>query len=378
MQRQARLLLIFLFPVLAAAASYLFFKREFYLPYNPSDGSKKLVEIEPNRSFGEICAKLREASVVRSCWSLGLLARMRKLDTEIRSGEYELSATMAPREILEKLAKGDVFKRLVLVKEGESIWQIGEKVEKAGLVKGEEFNRALVDKQLLAKAGILAPSFEGYLFPDTYNFSRPIKAEQIIWRMLEQGEREEKWSKKFADQADDLHLSRHEILTLASIIEKESGNADEQPIISSVFHNRLRQGMKLQSDPTVIYGIPNFNGNLTRNDLLTPTEYNTYTNVGLPPGPIANPGLSAIRAALFPTQTTFLFFVADGKGGHIFATTLQEHNENVRRFQKDPAAAAAAAAQALTLPTASPVGQATKTAVPASNAAAAADQLFPR
>ncbi|NDC39272.1 MAG: endolytic transglycosylase MltG [Proteobacteria bacterium] len=370
MERAIRVILVLLFPALAAFATYLFLKREFYLPANPSDASRKLVEIEPNKSFKEICAKLHDAAVVRSCWSLGLIARLSKLDTEIRSGEYDLAATMTPREILEKLAKGDVFKRLVLVKEGESIWQIGEKVEKAGLVKAEELNKALVDKQLLAKAGILAPSFEGYLFPDTYNFSRPIKPEQIIWRMLEQGESEDNWSKKFSQQADELQLSRHEILTLASIVEKESGSVDEQPLISSVFHNRLKQGMKLQSDPTVIYGIANFNGDLTREDLLTPSAYNTYTNVGLPPGPIANPGLSAIRAALFPAQSTFLFFVADGKGKHLFANTLQEHNENVRKYQKEPAAARnAAPAQAAAIAT---------PGAAASSSAAIANELFPQ
>jgi UPF0755 protein len=371
MERQARLILILLFPLLTAVATYLFLRREFYAPLNPSDAAKKLVEIEPSLTFKEICAKLHDAAVIRSCWSFGLMARFRKLDTEVRSGEYELAAAMTPQEILEKLAKGDVFKRLVLVKEGESIWQIGEKVEKAGLVSAQEFNKSVVDKQLLAKAGILAPSFEGYLFPDTYQFSRPIRAEQIIWRMLEQGEREENWSKKFTDQADELELSRHEILTLASIIEKESGNIEEQPVVSSVFHNRLKQGMKLQSDPTVIYGIPNFNGDLTRNDLATPTEYNTYTNVGLPPGPIANPGLSAIRAALFPAQTSFLFFVADGKGGHVFSTTLQEHNDNVRRYQKEPAAAMRAAQAAASL-------SAATTPTPAPNAAVIANEIFPQ
>ena len=162
--------------------------------------------------------------------------------------------------------------------------------------------------------------------------------------MLEEGEK--RWIPEFTERADLLRMSRHEVLTFASIVEKESGNTSEQPLVSSVFHNRLQQGMRLQSDPTVIYGVPNFDGNLTKAHLETVTPYNTYTNPGLPPGPIANPGESAIRATLFPAQTNFLFFVADGKGGHVFSTTLAEHNEAVRRYQIEPARRARANAAA--------------------------------
>ena len=149
--------------------------------------------------------------------------------------------------------------------------------------------------------------------------------------MLEEGDKH--WPSEFSDRANEINLSRHEITTLASIIEKESGNAEEQPLISSVFHNRLSNGMRLESDPTVIYGIKDFNGNLTRQDLHTPHPYNTYTNFGLPPGPICNPGETAIRASLYPKESPYLFFVANGKGSHVFSTTLQEHNEAVAKYQ---------------------------------------------
>jgi UPF0755 protein len=150
--------------------------------------------------------------------------------------------------------------------------------------------------------------------------------------MLEQAE--DKWLPEYSQRADEQQRTRHEILTLASIIEKESGNFEEQPIISSVFYNRLKEGMRLQSDPTVIYGIANFDGNLTRAHLETPGPYNTYMNFGFPPGPICNPGATAIHAALYPQETEYLYFVGDGQGHHIFSTNLKDHNDAVNKYQR--------------------------------------------
>jgi UPF0755 protein len=291
----------------------------------------RLVEIENNKSFREICRKIQSEGVLRHWWVLEVLARLKKSDTAVNAGEYELSPSMLPAEILKKLVAGEVFKRKVTVREGLSVWEIGALTAEAGLVSKEDFDKGVADPKFLAIAGLNAQSFEGYLFPETYFFSRPITVKTIIFAMIEQGEKN--WPAEYTARADELNFTRHEILTLASIIEKESGNIDEQPTISSVLHNRLAQGMKLQVDPTVIYGIKNFNGNLTKQDLQTPTPYNTYVNFGLPPGPIANPGATAIKAALYPAETSYLFFVADGQGRHVFSSTLQEHNEAVRRYQ---------------------------------------------
>jgi len=222
---------------------------------------------------------------------------------------------------------------MVTLKEGQTMLDLAVALEEAGVIKKEAFVPSLTDPDLLAKAGLNVSSFEGYLFPETYLFSRPIDAAHIIWRMLEEGEK--RWTTEFANRADELRMSRHEILILASIVEKESGLADEQPRIASVFHNRLSQGMKLQADPTVIYGIPNFNGNITKENLQNAdNSYNTYMHFGLPPGPICNPSETAIHATLFPETTNYLFFVSDGNGRHLFSTTLQEHNENVARLVK--------------------------------------------
>ena len=332
-----RIALLVGIPLLAAFLAYLFMARFFLTAVDPNDKSEVYVEIPANSSFHEMARIIEKQGVVRHARSLIVLAKVRRIkDTNIEPGEYIFSKSMTPKDILGALVSGKILKRKVTVIEGMSIWEIGPLVAEAGLITQAEFEQAVVDPRLLVKAGISASSFEGYLYPDTYLFSKPITAQLIIWQMLEEGEKH--WSTEFSDQAEKIKLSRHEILTLASIIEKETGAIEEMPTISSVFHNRLNQGMKLQSDPTVIYGIPNFNGNITKDDLQRPSPYNTYVNYGLTPGPIANPSDNAIRAALFPKETTYLFFVGNGHGSHEFATTLNEHNDNVRKYQLQPRA----------------------------------------
>jgi UPF0755 protein len=183
----------------------------------------------------------------------------------------------------------------------------------------------------MKKLNVPADSFEGYLFPDTYFFPRGVLAKDIITTMVNRF-----WTQfgvDWKERADELGLSVHEVITLASIIEKETGVSSERPIISSVFHNRLKKRMRLESDPTVIYGISDFDGNITRKHLDTHTPYNTYRIRGLPPGPIANPGAAAIESALFPAETDYLFFVSKKDRTHKFSTTILEHNRAVRKYQ---------------------------------------------
>jgi UPF0755 protein len=213
-----------------------------------------------------------------------------------------------------------------------TIREISVVLEEAGIAKAQELQALAYDQYVTNEEGITASSLEGYLFPETYNFRRNTPARKIISVMRE--EFKKRWQPEWDERARSLNLSPHEIVTLASIIEKESGNFDEQPIISSVFHNRLKKGMRLQADPTVIYGIKNFNGNLTKLDLITETPYNTYTIDGLPPGPIANPGSAAIKAALYPADTQFYYFVGNRAGRHIFSQDLEQHNQAVNRYQR--------------------------------------------
>lgn len=320
-------------PFLAILVTFLILRNMLFLPVDANQEEIVRLEIAQGKGFSQIAADLKERDLIRSVFGLKVLARLKNSGGTIKAGEYELSASMTPRDILKKLVSGDVVKRKVLVKEGATIWDIANSLDQAGVITKDEFLSASTDKTFLDKAGIQGPSFEGYLFPETYFFSRPISPHDVIWTMFEEGEKH--WTEEFSNQLDKLMLTRHDLLTLASIIEKESGNFEEMPLVSSVFHNRLRDGMKLQSDPTVIYGITNFNGNITKADLENPHPYNTYTRPGLPPGPIANPSENAVRAALFPRTTNYYYFVADGKGRHIFSSNLKDHNEAVNQYQRN-------------------------------------------
>lgn len=242
-----------------------------------------------------------------------------------------MSAAMSPFEIAAKLIAGEVLLYHLTIPEGYTLFQITDLVGSSGIAERDDFWRALSDRRLLDRMRIEADSFEGYLFPDTYFFPKNTPAEKIIdvlvarFRAVFTPER--------LKRAESLGLSVHEVATLASIIEKETGDPKERPLISSVFHNRLKSGMRLESDPTVIYGIKDFDGNITRKDLAAPTAYNTYRIDGLPPGPIASPGEKAIEAALYPADTSYIYFVARGDGKHQFSTNIGDHNRAVNKYQ---------------------------------------------
>ncbi len=315
-----------------ACGTYYLIYTEILSPNAPEDKRIIAVEISRNSTFSDIAKQLEKLGIIKTSFSLKVLARLKKQDAKIQAGEYELSPSMAPEEILKILWSGKMKIREVRIPEGFTIADISNVVAGAGLISSAEFTNAATDPILLAKAGIAASSFEGYLFPETYHFSRPINGQQLIWALNQEADK--RWTQQMQRLADELRLSRHEILTLASIVEKESGNKDEQNLIASVFFNRLKLGMKLQSDPTVIYGIKDFNGNLTKNNLKEPHAYNTYVNFGLPPGPICNPGISSIMAVLSPAQSEYLYFVGDNNGKHIFSKTLEEHNIAVNKYQR--------------------------------------------
>jgi UPF0755 protein len=219
----------------------------------------------------------------------------------------------------------------VTVPEGSTLKQIAAIVESAGLATRAEFLSVAADADFVREKGIDAGTFEGYLFPETYFFPKNTAAREVITAMVDRFRSvfTEAWKKRAAD----IGLSVHQVLTLASIIEKETGAPSERPIISSVFHNRLRRGMRLETDPTVIYGIDDFDGNLTRKHLATPTPYNTYLISGLPPGPIASPGRAAIEAALYPADTAYLYFVSKKDGTHQFSKTFADHNRAILTYQ---------------------------------------------
>ena len=291
----------------------------------------KSFSIKPGESLSQVAENLEEQEIITSRTMFRIYARIKGQAQTIKAGEYRMSSAMTPRAVLDKIVTGRVATYRLTIPEGLNIKEIARLVERAGFGTQEMFQAAAHDKPLVQDMGISADSCEGYLFPETYFFPKHTPPETIIRHMVKRFTTV--FTPQWENRTEKLGFSRHEIVTLASIIEKETGKASERPIISSVFHNRLKKGMRLESDPTVIYGIPDFNGNITRNDLETKTPYNTYKINGLPPGPIASPGEMALKAALFPADTDYLFFVSKKDTTHKFSKTFKAHNKAVRKYQ---------------------------------------------
>ena len=304
----------------------------FFITPAEKGGENQLVIVKEGLSLKEVARELERKKIITNRALFELWAEVLGYSRKIKAGEYELGAHMPPRSILEKLIKGEVITYPVTVPEGFTAEQIAELLDKGGLIKKEEFLSLINDAALLRQHGIAAPSLEGYLYPETYHFARGISGRSTIDAMVERF-----WQvvSPLKESMDEAGMNLQDVITLASIVEKETGLAEERPTIASVFLNRLRKGMRLESDPTVIYGIKDFDGNLTRKDLNRATPYNTYMIRGLPPGPIANPGLESIKAVLQPAKTDFLYFVSKNDGSHHFSKTLSEHNRAVQVYQKD-------------------------------------------
>ncbi|MHB8709287.1 MAG: endolytic transglycosylase MltG [Desulfuromonadales bacterium] len=289
------------------------------------------VKVAPGSALPQIARQLEQAGVVGDARRFARLASWREAAQKIKAGEYEFTRAATPGEVLDRLVAGDVIKIRITVPEGFTLKEIAARVAAAGIGTTEQFVKAATDLARLSKLGVPGENLEGYLFPETYTVTTTTTPVEVVHAMVAQFERQLTPDLLAAARASA--LGRHELVTLASIVQKEAGNEDEMPLIAAVFHNRLRKGMLLQADPTVIYGIADFDGNLTRRHLTTPTPYNTYTQKGLPPGPIASPGLAALRAAANPAQSQALYFVARGDGRHEFNVTLEAHNRAVRRYQ---------------------------------------------
>ncbi len=298
-------------------------------PHTPP--AEVFYQVQPGASLSRVAADLEQLAVVRSSLALRLLARQNGLAGQIHSGRYRFIDPATPGQILQRLVSGDVEKVSITIPEGFSLAQIAERLAEAGHADRQQLLALANDPEFLRSLGVEADSLEGYLFPETYRFTPGIGAKALLQMMVNQ--LRANLSAELLAKAKAHKLNLHQLLTLASIIEKETGRIEEMPLISSVFHNRLRRGMLLQTDPTVIYGIKDFDGNLTRNHLQTPTPYNTYLIRGLPPGPIASPGIRAILAAADPAASNYLYFVSRGDGSHQFSTTLREHNQAVRQYQ---------------------------------------------
>ena len=291
----------------------------------------KVVEIKSGSSFTRIASQLRESGVISDTRRFTLLARWRQATGQIHAGEYFFEMTARPDEVLARLVAGDIRKFQVTIPEGFNLQEIVARLEKTNIGSADAFLALCSDAAFLKELGIGADSLEGYLFPETYTYTSSTTPNQLLRAMVAQLHTQ--LSPELLESAKSLNLNRHHLLTLASVIQKEAGNVMEMPLISAVFHNRLKRGIPLQADPTVIYGITDFDGNLTRKHLQTPTPYNTYKKRGLPIGPIASPGRFALHATVNPAVSKDLYFVARGDGTHEFNATLKAHNRAVRRYQ---------------------------------------------
>jgi len=290
-----------------------------------------LVEVEPGRSFTSVAQELEQLGVVEDGRALRLLARLKQADRGIHVGVYRFAGTLNPLEVLEFMRSGKVEMVHVTIPEGLRVREVVARCVAAGLGSMERYMQLLKDESFIRDLGLEVNAMEGYLFPETYHFAPGTSEAEVLRTMVEQmqAHMEPELLKGGAQHG----LTPHELLTLASIIQKEAGNQEEMVRISAVFHNRMQRNMRLQSDPTVIYALEDFDGNLTRADLQQYHPYNTYTIPGLPPGPIACPGEAALHAAAFPADDDALYFVATRAGGHYFSETLREHNNAVRRYQ---------------------------------------------
>lgn len=290
------------------------------------------LDITPGMTLNEISTLLEERKLIGSFLSFRLLALLQKKEGQIQVGEYELSASMTPKEILDIVTSGKTVLHAVTIPEGYRISEIAALLENKGLVDAEKFVLQTENIELIQALGMKGNSLEGYLFPETYNFSKHTSERKIIQRMLDTYH-ENVRNHGLIKRAESVNLSFHQIVTLASLIEKETGVDEERKVISSVFHNRLKKNMLLQTDPTVIYAIANFDGNIRKKDLKIDSPYNTYKYRGLPPGPIASPGLKSIIAALEPIESEYLYFVSRKDGSHQFSSNLKDHNRAVRKYQ---------------------------------------------
>ncbi|MDO9082719.1 MAG: endolytic transglycosylase MltG [Humidesulfovibrio sp.] len=320
---------------LATLAAALGLGMVYFLGPAEAPGREVVVLIRPGLSLPAIADDLERQGLVKSAHAFIFLARLHKSMGAARAGEFRLSSGWPPQEILRVLTTTGGIQHRVQVREGLPWWAAAKLFEAEGLASREGFAQAAQNATLLQKYGVPGASAEGFLFPQTYQLTRSFDdgGATAVETMLREFGRQTRtlWPQGLPPEAE---LRR--IVILASLVERETGEASERPRIAGVFANRLRIGMRLQCDPTTIYGLgPNFDGDLKRSHLEDAgNPYNTYAHAGLPPGPICSPGLESLRAAMSPEAHNYVYFVAKGDGSHEFSRTLDEHNRAVTRFQR--------------------------------------------
>lgn len=329
-----RLLLVVVLLAVAAGAALWWVGARLDRPYRGFAGDEVFVDLPQGIGVAGIARRLADAGVVADPWTFRLAVHLTHDDRRLQAGEYRFAAAATPYEIAWRLAHGDVFKITVTFPEGLTLSEMADVFARSGLGTADDFRAAASNGALVAAIDPAAPSLEGYLFPNTYALSRHAGADGTVRAMVRAFEHA--FSPALRDAAVGQGLALRDVVILASIVEKETAQPDERPLVAAVYRNRLELGMPLQCDPTVIYAMQlagTWHGNLTHADLEMRSPYNTYVVKGLPPGPIAAPGLASLRAAIYPADVKYLYFVSRNDGTHAFATTLAEHNRNVARYQ---------------------------------------------
>jgi UPF0755 protein len=327
------LLLLFI-GVIAAAAAGLWAYGRLTEPYRGYAGAEQFVEVPAGSGSRAIGDRLVDAGVVRDPLTFRLALRLSGQGRRLQAGEYRFDQAMSPLEVIDKLSRGDVYLVSVTFPEGLTIPEMAKIFEERGFGQAQDFVAAAANPEPIVPLDPDAPNLEGYLFPETYPLPRRVPAAQLVQAMTDHFARV--FTPELRQAAEAQGLSVREVVTLASLVEKEASRPEERPLVAAVYANRLRIGMALQCDPTVIYALQlegRYTGNLRREDLAMDSPYNTYRYPGLPPGPIASPGHASIHAAVHPADVDYLYFVSRNDGSHEFARTLAEHNRNVQRWQ---------------------------------------------
>jgi UPF0755 protein len=329
-----RVALFLLLIAVAAAALGGWFYLGANRPFKGYDAAEQFVEIPQGSGTAAIGKRLADAGVVRDEVSFKVALWLSGNARRLQAGEYRFDRAMTPRQVAEKIAHGDVYVRPITFPEGLTAKQMAAVFESKEFGSAKEFLDATRNAALVSAIDPDAKDLEGYLFPDTYKLPRQSTAELLVGRMVTSFMKA--LTPDLIAQADARGMTVRHLVTLASIIEKETGNPTERPLVAAVYSNRLKIGMGLQCDPTVIYALERagrYTGNLTRDDLHFDSPYNTYRYAGLPPGPIASPGRASLEAAVNPANVSYLYFVSKNDGSHAFASTLDEHNRNVQEYQ---------------------------------------------
>ena len=325
--------LLVLLAVVIAGGAWLY--TSLRRPYKGYEASEQFVEIPPGTGTAGMGRRLAEAGVVRSAQSFRAGVWLRGSGRRLQAGEYRFDRPMTVAEVVDKIARGDVYVRALTFREGLTIREMAAVFESAGYGSAADFVAASRNAALVRDFDPEAKDLEGYLFPDTYTLPRRTTAAQLVERMVSRFQKV--LTSELRSRAAERGFTVRQVVTLASLVEKETAKAEERPVVAGVYANRLEMGMGLQCDPTVIYALMlagRYDGNIRKGDLQIDSPYNTYRYAGLPPGPIAAPGEAALQAAADPADVPYIYFVSRNDGSHVFSATLEEHNRNVYNFQK--------------------------------------------